>query len=241
MILVLAVTAAELTELEDARRADHGQPPQAERAAVALEARSSLRARGLLDAAGRLQVDDSDESLLLTTVLDVRLTATRTLVVERVVAPEPGQDAAGQGFVRGVRLVHLLDREEGAVVEDLLEGDVRHLWIAPDREQLLDAVTSVTVPSSALAGQGPPRRVPATDPTLLAASLDHPTCLAELTVVEGGEPVAGELLALGPRGCWSTGIDRSEAPPAVLEYRPVPPGHVAAWVARAARQGTMTR
>ena len=241
MILVLALTAAELTELEDARLADLGQQPVTQRSATALQARRSLVARGLLDTGGGLPVDDSDESLLLTTVLDVRLTATRSLAVERVVASGP------QGFVRGVRLVHLLDDDEGAVVEDVLEDDVRHLWLAPAQRQVVEAVTSVTVPAAAVPGCGGPRSVRSGDPEALASTLDHPTVLAELTVVESGDPVSAELVALGPRGCWSAHIDRSEEPPGVLEFLPVPPGQVAAWVGAAARpgggtrQGTMTR
>lgn len=257
MILVLALTAAELSELEEARLAGLGRQPATRRSAVALQARSSLVARGLLDNGGRLRVDDSDESMLLTTVLDARLATTRSLAVERVVAsrphveegthlpsalhPAPDVHPGSRDFVRGVRLVHLLDDEEGAVVEDVLADDVRHLWLAPDRSQVLEAVTSVTVPAAAVPGCGAPRSVGAAEPQALASALDHPTVLVELTVVESGEPATGELVALGPRGCWSATIDRSAPPPAVLEFQPVPPSHVAAWVGASAGQGTMSR
>ncbi|SOC55125.1 hypothetical protein [Ornithinimicrobium cerasi] len=255
MILALAVTAAELAELEDAhlRSLGVGEDPLAGRspvgsaagtaaAATAAEARRSLVARGLLTADGSLvgeggrdrgRVGDEDDvdgagaeaMLVVRTTLDVRASATCTIVVERLVAAaEPDQVA------HGVRLVHLFDGL--ACVEDVADDGGRHLWLVPDPEEVVGAVVAVTVPGDATSGEGAARRAAAHRPDAMGDLLDGPTVLATLSVVAGDGAISGEhLLALGPRGCWVAHVDSPRGPGGDLDFLPADPG----WVARRVR------
>jgi hypothetical protein len=261
----LVVTDMELSELEGAhRRLLAGSEPVGQEvedsvpAGGAREARRSLMARGLLDESGGLAGAD-DISVLVTTVLDVRLGADLVLVVERVEAVGgAGSDGDGAGTAhagevssdpevrRGTRLVHLV--ASGACVEDLLPDGSHHLYLLLDRADVVAWVTAVTVPRCAVAGTGPVRAVHPDRPEEIPLMLGHPCILVELSVIVPDQEVrdavdaetaspAHHLLALGRSGCWVTEVDPGRSLPETVLFRPVHPGWVGEWVRSALDDG----
>lgn len=255
MILALALTEAELTELGSAHLRSLGidegcageLAPGRDlhaRTQAAVEARRALVARGLLTPTGCLldghggpgagaadagvpegqdsaDADGSwDEAAqIIRAVLDIRAAATRTLVVDRLVA------TSDQGHVQhDVRLVHLLD--DVACVEDLTDGGACYLWLLLGPEEVAAAVAGVVVPEDAAPGSGPVRPAPVDRPEVMGELLDRPTVLATLSVLDAeAEPVDEHLLALGPRGCWLARRTPG-APGPQLVFRAVEPGWV---------------
>lgn len=271
MILALTVTEAELAELEAAhlrslgsrQGGSGGSGPdegQGDRPGVdagppctPTEARHSLAARGLLTEAGSLAgaEDDDGVALVVRTTLDVRSSAPRTIVVDRLVAtPDRGRTE------HGLRLVHLLG--DVACVEDVTATGARHLWLVLDPAEVPHAVAGVTVPERAVPGTGPSRRVPAGPPEVMLDLLDGPTVVATLSVLDhdrrdgtsGRAATEEHLLALGPGGCWvaqpEAAAGRSRPAGGDLVFRPVSPAWVADHVRGLLRpgparsEGTMT-
>lgn len=253
----VVVTDLELTVLEAAHRRLLAEPepgvPWPEEGTGnddgEREARRSLVARGLLTEGGEL-AEDSDVAQVLATVLDIRVTSDRVLVVERVVAAGgPQDDAAAAGRLQagsddpavhsGARLVHLV--ASAACVEDLLADRSHHLYLLLDRDEVVPWVTGVTVPPDAAGGTGPVLVLDPERPDGMAAMLGHPSVLAELSVLASATEAldatrhrqaspAHHLLALGPSGCWVTDVEPGRSLPASVVCRPVGRGWVAEWV-----------
>lgn len=181
---------------------------------------------GTSDEGGRAHGDAAAEvALVVRTTLDVRAAATRTLVVDRLVATSDPCHA-----LHGVRLVHLLG--DVACVEDLSDAGTRYLWLLLDLEEVPAAVAGVTVPEDAAPGRGPVRRALAGRPEALRDLLERPTVLATLSVLDGEAELKGEhLLALGPAGCWVADRRPAAVPATDLIFRPVDPD----WVVRRVR------
>lgn len=216
---------------------------------VLREAARSLRLRGLLRPDGVVR-DDGELGGQLTLMLDVRFTASRVLLVHRVVAGPSDQDPVGardDHLIVGDRLVHLAG--VCACLEDVFPDGSRHLYLEPDLDLVPAWVADVTVPQDAAAGGGPPRTVRPDRMEEELEVLGLPTVAARLEVLvrptDGGEPLvaSSHLLALGPRGCWVADLARPEASSAV-ELRPVSPDWVQRWtrrqVAHVAEEGTMS-
>lgn len=254
----LVVTEAELAVLEAAHLRLLGEPrpralcrDEAQPGTAEGEAWMSLAARGLLDERGELR-EEGDLGLVVSTVLDVRLGAHATLVVERMVlgrgtevAGRPCPDGAQpepEPARHGLRLVHLIG--SAACVEDLIPDGSHHLYLLLSLQDAVRAVTDATVPPGARAGSGRPRVVRTDLPEQMRTLLEHPTVLVDLAAVtpslpdEGSGAPAGpvdarsahHLVAMGPSGCWVADIDREGPVPATVVFSPIDPGWVERWV-----------
>lgn len=242
-LLVLTTTELQVLEVAHLSGLVEHQPqvegPGGDVAEAAwVEAITSLSARGLIGADGRLE-EGTAAGQLAQTVLDVRLGADALVVVERLLqVDDPGprrrsERQAGSGPRRDVRVLHLLP--VGAVVEDVHAEGLHGFDLVLEPDDLVQAVTDVLVPPDAVAGpeeDGRPQVVEI-DPgraDLVAAMLGYPTVLAELTLATAEARTQGHLVALGAGGCWA-----ATRRPGPLRFVAVPAGWVACtvgeWVA----------
>lgn len=124
------------------------------------------------------------------------------VVVERIVA--------GHEHRPDLRILHLVP--EGGVVQDVHPHGLHGFDLHVDAQDLVRAALAPVLPSDARPGQGAVRHVDPAHPELVAAVLEQPGVLAELTLAGAdGERVEAYLLAVGRAGCF-------------LARRPQPPG-----------------
>ncbi|MFK5583686.1 hypothetical protein [Serinicoccus sp. LYQ131] len=204
---LLVVTGAELAVLERAHlrglagagEQEAREPGDTPEARPLAEARRSLLGRGLIDEDGHL--GRSAPAALAELLLDVRLAARTLVIVERIVA--------GHEHRPDLRILHLVP--EGGVVQDVHPQGLHGLDLHVNVDALVQAALAPVLPSDARAGQGAVRHVDPARPELVAAVLEQPGVLAELTLAGAdGERVEAYLLAVGRAGCF---LARRPQPP----------------------------
>lgn len=228
---LLVVTGAELAVLErahlrglDGAGEQRSAGPDAAGDRRLAEARCSLLGRGLIDEDGYL--GRSAPADLAELLLDVRLAARTMVVVERIVA--------GHEHRPDLRILHLVP--EGGVVQDVHPHGLHGFDLHVDAQDLVRAALAPVLPSDARPGQGAVRHVDPAHPELVAAVLEQPGVLAELTLAGAdGERVEAYLLAVGRAGCFLArrpqppDTPRDSPPPDAqpqLPFTPVSPGEV---------------